>query len=105
MPAYCASDAGSLEINRVFSLLLWRKRRIQPGEMEEGNGQLHMTQGSRAVGREESEEFCDRLKLVRSKVLQGSEPQNWSGTFHDGALWSLIRGSSFISGAICSAQA
>lgn len=89
----------------MFSLLLWRERRIQPGEMEEGNGQLHMAKGSQAMGREEPEGFCDQPRLVRSKVLQGSEPQDWSGTFHDGALLSLIRSGSFISGAICTAQA
>lgn len=89
----------------MFSLLLWKERRIQPGEMEEGNDQLHMAQGSWAVGWEEPEGFCDRPRLVRSKVLPGSEPQEWPGTFHDGALWSLIRGDSFISGAICTVQA
>lgn len=103
MPAYCASDAGSSEINRVFPLLLWRERRIQPGEMEEGNDQLHMAQGSRAVGQEEPAGFCDPPRLVRSKVLLGSEPQEWSGAFQDGALWSLIRGGPFISvpSALC----
>lgn len=88
---------GSLEINRVLSLLLWRERKNNHTAKWRCS-RIWLTD-SQAVFRGSTGGFCGWPRLVKCKVPLGSAP-GMAREFCDGMICSRSRGNSFILGAI-----